>query len=200
MRIKVYVIELSPAGKRSLVLGGAIVLLLAAALRADANVPNAFTTGEMLSAAQMNANFADIDSWRGHPVVTKNGKEFSLGAIYCGLTPSTTGQIAGGYAGAKGMCQTACSSASAHMCSAAEIVATAEASVTVVPLVPPPDASVSLYAGGGWYSLTPDDCSSWTTNSDQIEGRCWNNGASCGSSGVAFSELCSSSLPVLCCD
>jgi hypothetical protein len=193
MRIKVYVIELSPAGKRSLVLGGAVAIVLAMTLRADANVPNMFTTGETLSAAQMNANFADIDSWRAHPVVTKNGKQFSVGAIYCGLTPSTTGQIAGGYAGAKSLCETACSSTSAHLCTGPEIVATAEAGVTV------PFGPTGL--GGGWYAAVSNDCISWTTNSHQVSASCWNNGASCTvPTGDPFSESCDATYPILCCD
>lgn len=199
MRVKVYVIELSPAGKRSFVLGGAVVLLLATALRADANVPNTFTTGEVLSSAQMNANFADIDAWRAHPVVTKNGEQFSLGAIYCGLSPPTTGQIANGYAGAKAMCQTACTSTSAHMCTASEIAATAEAGVSV-PF--PTDAGIPN-PGGGWYSGSPDgDCSNWTTTNGNFEGSCWYNGAACyiaGGSAYYFAP-CGASLPILCCD
>ncbi len=192
MRVKVYVIELSSAGKRSFVLGGAVVLLLATSLRADANVPNTFTPGEVLSSAQMNANFAEIDAWQAHPVVTKHGVQFSLAAIYCGLTPSTTGQIAGGYAGAKSMCQTACSSASAHMCTGTEIVATAEAGVTV-----PFGSSVP----GGWYSDSPNDCYTWTSGAGsgiQLLGPCWNNGADCYNG--TYSEYCTSSIPILCCD
>ena len=166
MRIKVYVIELSARGKRNVVLGGALVIVAATALPADANVPNQFSTGDVLSASKMNADFADIDAWRGHPVVTHGGKQWSLGAAYCGSTAATNGQITGGYAGAKSLCETACASPSAHMCTAEELVRTVQ---------------MGAATGAGWYAdgvsdssgAPASDCNGWTSSATEVFGMNW---------------------------
>jgi hypothetical protein len=195
MKIKVYVIEISARSKRNLVLWGALALVAAMALPADANVPNQFATGEVLSASQMNANFAYIDAWRGHPVVTRGGQQWSLGAVYCGSTAATNGQITGGYAGAKALCQTACASPSAHMCTGEELVRSVQVGVGGVQ---------GWYASGvgglnvnpGGYMETWGDCSGWTSsvssNTNIIEAPSWNS--------LPGSSACNASVPVLCCD
>lgn len=193
MRIKVYVIELSPAAKRTLALGVAAAIMLATTLRADANVPNMFNTGDVLSAQKMNANFADIDAWRGHPVVAVGGAKFSLGAAYCGLSTATTGQITSGgktsYAAGKALCETTCGSPSAHMCTSDELVRSMAAGIVE------PSARTSWYAAGFSPSGTnTDDCSGWTGATSGRYGPMWYYGTFTGVGD------CSSANDVACCD
>jgi hypothetical protein len=191
MRIKVYVIELSPAAKRMLVLAIAGTIVCATTLRADANVPNTFSAGDLLSAQKLNANFADIDSWRGHPVVTVGGSQFSVGAAYCGLSAPTTGQVTSGmkqsYAAAKALCETTCASPSAHMCTSEEIVRSMSAGV-----VEPATKSSWYSAGFAPSGSNTYDCSMWTGTT--AFGPLWAYGTTIELGG------CSSAYPLACCD
>ncbi len=195
MRIKVYVLELTPRGKRNLVLGAALAIVAASALPADATVPNTFNTNDVLSASQMNANFASLDTRVGaiekHPVVTINGKKYSIGAAYCGVTAATNGNITNGYAGAKSQCEgvsAGCnSSPSAHMCSAEEIVRSFEVGISV---------------GQGWYSDASAasydvadmmDCYGWTSSAPGLY-------ANVIVLGQVNHTPCNTTDPILCCD
>jgi len=171
-------------------LAATVTIVVFASIMADASVPNTFNAGDVLSAAKVNANFADIDSWRAHPVVSKNGKQFSLGATYCGSTSTTTGQITGGRVGAKTSCETVCTSASAHVCTSTELIRTADAGLSV--------------PSTGWYASSPSgDCSGWTSAASNITASCFNNGAYCSGGGLPAGynyASCNYSFPVLCCD
>jgi hypothetical protein len=178
------------------------VVALASAVSAIvyATVPNTFAPGDPLSSSKINANFTSLDGritalekfdiGASRIVETRGGKAWSLGAVYCGVTASTTGQITGGYAGVKGLCETACISTSAHMCTSEEIVRTAQVGVA---------APAGWYSAGLWSiyngsaSTVDSDCASWTSNSATVNGYWW-------SSTYAIVQACSTSGPVLCCD
>jgi hypothetical protein len=208
MRVKVYVIELTPRAKRGAVLIGAFVILAATALPADASPPATFLPGQVLSASAMNQNFSGLDSRVGalesftstgtKVVETRSGKKWSLGATYCGATgASYTGASVGGYANAKSLCEQVtlgCNgSASAHMCTAEELVRTVE--------MGQPFSTTGWYSQGAW-SYSPsqpvyvNDCAAWTSSSTTTDiGPVWNNGAPAPSG-----DHCNGSHPVLCCD
>jgi hypothetical protein len=202
MKIKVCVIDFQlPAvlKLRLLRVGIPIILLAGAGAVAYASVSKTWNAGETLTANDLNGNFAAFDqritALETKLVETRNGKKWSLGATYCGTSVTTNGQITGGYAGAKMLCEgvsTGCnSSPSAHMCTAEDLVHSAQ---------------VGLAAPQGWYSsgvfweittINPAvlvaDCSGWTTSSSAQWGSIWlPNGP-----GV---EPCNVSFPVLCCD
>jgi hypothetical protein len=81
---------------------------------------------------------------------TANGASYSIGPTkYCGTTSATTnGALAGGPVAAKQMCETACSSPTAHVCSEEERIRT----VALGGAVP----------SAGWYAGNGGDCSGWT--------------------------------------
>jgi hypothetical protein len=105
------------------------------------------------------------------------------------VTASTTGQITGGYAGVKGLCETACTSTSAHMCTSDEIVRTVQVGVAA----PAGWYSVGLWSYNGISNAVDSDCTSWTSNSATANGYWW-------TSTFSTVQLCSMSGPVLCCD
>jgi hypothetical protein len=126
------------------------------------------------------------------PILTKNGRQYSLDATYCGSTTATIGTFNSGthqgYLAAKDLCESVADcnqSPSAHMCTSEEIVR----SMQVADVVP-----------WGWYStgtraslaVAPiDDCHSWSDNG---------TGAGAWWAGFAGSEPCSVPEPILCCD
>jgi hypothetical protein len=176
------------------------VVLLASAVSAIvyATVPNTFAPGDQLSASKLNANFMALDGrvtalekfdiGAARIVETRGGKAWSLGAVYCGVTASTNGQIGSGYAGAKGLCETACTTTSAHMCTTDEIVRTAQMGVA---------APAGWYSAGLWSegagAVVDNDCTAWTTSSSTVNGYWW-------SSTYTTVQACNMTGPVLCCD
>jgi hypothetical protein len=177
-----------------------IALGVAVSALVYATVPNTFAGGDPLSSSKVNANFTSLDGrvtaletfnvGTSRVVETRNGKSWSLGAVYCGVTASTAGQITGGYAGVKGLCETGCTSPSAHMCTTEEIVRTAQMGVA---------------APAGWYSaglygiynsstgIVNNDCVAWTNNTNAVNGYYW-------SSSFTTVQSCNNPGPVLCCD
>ena len=151
--------------------------------------------GQQVKAMPFKAVLDEIQSRLIKPVVTVNGKQFSIGASYCGETGTTTGAIMNGYLGAKTQCEAllACgTSLSAHMCTAEEMVRSAQANVTPM-------------NGNGWYSTgvweqvngssatNMGDCTGWTLGDSNHYGATWG-------SGVPIAQSCNQILPVLCCD
>jgi hypothetical protein len=177
-----------------------VALLSAVSGIVYATVPNTFAAGDALSSSKINANFSSLDGrvttlekfnvGASRIVETRNGKSWSLGAVYCGVTASTTGQIAGGYAGVKALCETACTSTSAHMCTSEEIIRTAQLGVA---------APAGWYSGGQWSlyngstGIVDNDCTSWTSAGSLVNGYWW-------TSTYATVSGCSISGPALCCD
>jgi hypothetical protein len=106
-----------------------------------------------------------------------------------------TGNL-GGYAGAKQLCETTCSSTTAHMCTSEELVRTSQLGVTI----PTPTGVVP----GSWYSAgirqvasgNPVDCAGWTNDASGTsshDGPFW---------GLGQPQVtgCFNAAPVLCCD
>jgi hypothetical protein len=134
-------------------------------------------------------------------VVAVDGGLYSVGATYCGSTAPQTGNLlaavpgaANGYAAGKSLCQTACSSPSAHMCAADDLIRSMAMGVAV------PDTTTFSWYSTAAVSNGTDfaaDCSGW----EGISG----GGASWGMSSAArnfglYDGNCASTQPVLCCD
>jgi hypothetical protein len=207
MRIRIYVVELSPRAKFNLVVAGAFALLSAMALPADAMVPHSFSNGQTLSATDMNDDFNGLDTrvstletftTTGTKVVEIRGpgnKKWSLGATYCGVTPGSYNGSLGGYATAKSLCEsvTGCSP-SAHMCTSEELVRTYQMGVTF--------STEGWYSQGAWayWSTTGsnymNDCAGWTSTLTNSYGPVWNYMSSPSPSG----DACNLTHPVICCD
>ena len=123
----------------------------------------------------------------GLSVITRNNKQFSLAAVYCGSSVPLTGNV-GGYAGAKALCEATCAaSPSAHLCDAAEVVRTAQLGVTI----PAPGwYATGVYSAPGTSPMT--DCDGFTSAGASVLGPL---GAA-----VPGSDACSVAHPLLCCD
>jgi hypothetical protein len=185
--------EISPRAKRLLKIGVPAAVLLVGSV-AVANVPNTFKDGDALSAQTMNDNFVALDTRLTNLEAltarqTADGG-YSLGATFCGATGQTKGDLSGlpaagsGYAKARAQCQTTCSSPTAHMCTAEELIRSAALGKTI---------------GGGWYSTGTNvtgvilDCNDWTEGTDpNVFGPAWSTGAS--------DDRCTYTHAVACCD
>lgn len=175
---------------------GGIGLASAAPIDTNWIAPN-----QPVVAASLKSNLDGLQQQLSKLVVSRNGRQYSLGATYCGKTMPTNGQIANGYAGTKFLCESvaACgNSPSAHMCSNEEIVRS---------------ASLGVLLESGWYTSgvhssypgcgggtcgstqTSSDCIGWTSNNGAEYGLTWQFGGR-----VLTQVPCTSSQPVLCCD
>ncbi len=122
-------------------------------------------------------------------VAAKNDTLYSGNGIYCGTTAAQfTGNL-GGFAGAKTTCETKCSSPSAHMCTADEIVRSMAMSVPI--------------SGSPWYATFTKqyfngnsyvgDCASFKSSDMFWVGHYIE-------SGQPNADFCNASHPVACCD
>jgi hypothetical protein len=210
MKIKLIVIdlELSARAKRIAAAVAIPLVVLGGGAVAYANVPHTWKDGDLLTAKDLNGNFDDLDGrvaaldQRITKVEALSAKQtsngnYSIGATYCGATANTPGDLSGinaaggGYAKAAAACRSTCSSPTAHMCTADELVRTKT-------LTGGPGAS-------GWYAtgvFAPRvnaasdwimDCVSWANGTTDREGPVWVNYG-------AASSTCDAANPVLCCD
>lgn len=148
------------------------------------------------------------------------------GNAVCGLTPASSGNL-GGWSGARASCQTACGSATAHLCDAGEIARSWQYGATLPPggawvASTSAIASVSGCSGG---SVTGRSdlfsgyvgCCNWTTSTYAITSVTFPSALSSttltnctGWTGTGSAQVakdtdfgiaaCSSSLPAACCD
>ncbi len=116
--------------------------------------------------------------------------------VYCGKTSGTFTGNMGGYAAAKGHCETACGSPAAHMCSAHELLMTMQLGITGV------STSDMWYATGIRFdvaSVASDDCNNpgttggWTSADASYRGAVWRGGK------YSVAGACNSSLAIACC-
>ena len=171
------------SARRALIVGGTLVLLAIGGMAVAG--PVTFQQTEQLTAAKLNSL----------SVLTVGTKKYSVGATkYCGAT--TTGGTSndgrwkgalGGYSGAKGLCEAACGSTTAHMCLPDELVRSRAVGIGAIP--------------NGWYSAgvqakdewVSHDCVAWTSSDPTDSGAIWSNVR-------PQVDLCSVPAPVLCCD
>jgi len=113
---------------------------------------------------------------------------------YCGSTSATTGKLAslsGGYRAGALLCQAACNSPAATMCTATDMVRSAQLGISL--------PSNVWYSSGTFVPVTANstfvtDCNGWTEGlpGTPYDGPTWVTGA-------PSMAACSSSLPIACC-
>lgn len=146
-----------------------------------------FSSGQSLTAAQLNNNFDELYAAAAKPSVTKNGKSISIGGAYCGVTATPyDGSTVGGYTGAKAKCETACTSVTAHMCDAAEIGRSRQLGINL-----PDGAWAASFAAAN----TTSDCVSWTNGQNNAVGMVIN-----AAPPILMQVDCNTSHAIACCD
>lgn len=210
MKVKVLVvdIEVSPRVKRwALRVAMPAVVLTFAGMALATPLKTYWAPSSKLTSQELSDNFKWTEE-RLHalesakPVFTAgNGKKYSLSAVVCGVT-STTYDGAGvqGYDGAKGKCEIACNSASAHMCTAEELLRSQAT-----------DPSSTIAVQNAWYSVgayasyvpqgtsTPatrvNDCQGWRQSNGPTDlGPMWASGVN------PNNAACSDKRRIACCD
>jgi hypothetical protein len=193
MKIKVYVIDFeTPRWARRLVAFAAPAVVLFGLAAVVIAAPTQFTSGAPLTHEALQSL---------NTVTTNAGAKYSVGAtLYCGSsTPPTNGQTTGGYKGAKALCEAACKSPTAHMCTGEEMVRSSQLGLI------DPDGGAAWYSSGAnavaqvgvsfssqrTYVYVVDDCAGWTSTSS--------NGASWATGQPNYST-CTSLQSILCCD
>jgi len=153
-------------------------------------VPFAVEADHASTAAQATAA-----AQSGRLLLKKGTQTLSVGP-YCGSTPTTTGAFAAtggltGYAAARSLCTTACTSPTAHMCSAVEMTWTAQMGIALPPRGWVASGALSQYSAGGYVG----DCIGWTSTAVTAAG------GLVGPTGYfADYSACNVSYPILCCD
>ena len=187
MRFRIVVVDiaLSAHHRRLLILAAIVGSVSMTAPNAQAK-PHVFGDGDTLVKEDLN----------GLAVVTnaKNGKQWSLGAVWCKTTDFTTGKLdaTNGYTAGKTLCESTCGTPSAHMCTPEETIRSVQlgmgpfagwvASGVVAPRV---DAT-----GVG----SMNDCRGFTSDDPNLGGLYWNYT-------LPVSTFCSNAgVGVLCCD
>jgi len=167
-----------------------------------ADVKHVFAKGDVVSAAAMNENFADMDGRITSAHVATNGtSSYSMGATKaCTSAPMTDGNIGkgvSGYALAKKACEASCGSKTAHMCSAEEVVRLAQMGTPANPGW----ISTGLAATTPGPTAVVNDCAGWSTNvgttatppNTQQFGSVWTGG-------FPGFVTCNVPQPISCCD
>ncbi len=111
---------------------------------------------------------------------------------YCGASVASTG-LAGGYVGAKALCETACQSATAHVCSPHEVIQYAATGGTMAAgrIQTGAIAVVDVFNG---VDQTAFDCGGWSTGDMNSYSILWST------TGPGGSARCNVSMPFACCD
>jgi hypothetical protein len=147
-------------------------------------VPNSFTEGDVVSAAQMNENFAHLVAGITSVEAAVSGPD-----VPCGMTEPIEDDI-GGYAGGALLCADACGNPDAHICTTHELIRHASAGNTL---------PVEGWVATGVLSMWPanpsvDDCVGFNGNGgESTVGVTWRDDAP----GIRY---CGGSLyPLHCC-
>lgn len=187
--------------KRLLIVGSLLIVLGTAAVSLAIPVP--FVSNTTLKAADLNADFAATEA-----ITVGTGasaKSYARAAIFAKATTSTyygnmhaSGSSTGptGYVGAKAICETLVGSNTAHMCTADELIRSAQ--LGAIPAAEPS----SWYASGVLGPTNANDCKGWTDDGTSY-GSTWNFLAAAPPVGASYypgSTACSQALPILCCD
>ncbi|MEZ4268796.1 MAG: hypothetical protein R3F39_20770 [Myxococcota bacterium] len=167
--------------RRLMVAGGLAVLASAVALAAPlGDVPNKFSDGNVLSAGELNANFStvveaiDVVAAAVDEGITFQGPAgvYTENRGFCGATAPTGPWMAkglpapGGWKAVNTLCETACGTPGAHLCTPTEVLRSIK-----IGYLPGPGAG---YAGRvaattmGWGDDDPSNgvgnCQEWTGN------------------------------------
>lgn len=129
-------------------------------------------------------------------LVTSGIRTTTVFGLYCGITAATTGSFsdavsgATGYRAAKVLCENACASPGAHMCSSHEAALSAQVGALVAP--------------GGWIASanaanpSMSDCQGWTAGTSTGWGGTVMQ-VDAGGNATPVMNPCVSSFPIVCC-
>jgi hypothetical protein len=131
-------------------------------------------------------------------LLSKSSQSISVGT-YCGSTAATNGIITAsggltGYAAARALCVTACSSPTAHMCSGVEMTWTVQLGVSWPAQGWVATGSLSSLGSGNYVG----DCIGWTNNTSGQAGGLMTPPTASGY--VDNYGNCATGYPILCCD
>lgn len=189
--------------------GAALVFvgMTAIAVASPLEVPHAAQPGQPMAALQFNANFQAIEAYSmaleerlaalelqvaATPVyAAANGREYSLGAVYCGSSEPLNGAEVGGVAGAKVRCEAECSSRSAHMCTGEELMRSLATDPLALEAQIPPTAWFQSFDDDGGASGT---CNGWTSGSHEVHATVLEN------TGRFSWNFCDRRYSIACCD
>lgn len=191
-------LEAAPRAKRRSVLWLFVGIGLALPIGAYA-VPNnpldvppgnyPFQQGQSIDHDQFNQIFDEIYSHTHVYTNPDTNIQYSMGASYCGPTMGTQDGNFGGYAAGKTLCEQACGSDYAHMCTLDEVrryVATGGNIATT---------GWINGAAGVTESGNHRDCDGWQSVDSANRGVYWWSAQQ-----AVDASPCNSSLPILCCD
>jgi len=173
-RTVTFQLSLPRTPSRWLLLGAAVVIGAVGAVAVAA--PQAFVANEPLSAAKLNANFADLDA---------RVRRFE--SAYCGKSAITTAKLdnVNGFAAGATLCRSVAGcNANAHVCTQEEMFRLASGGMTTSEQA----WIVGTVGNGG------GQCNGLTIEDGNYFGTTWGPGAR---SGVAN---CATKLPVFCCN
>jgi hypothetical protein len=145
----------------------------------------------------VEADHASTATQASRLVLKRGAQSLSVGP-YCGSTAATTGSVSAtggltGYAAARALCATACTSPTAHMCSGVEMTWSMQLGIA--------RPSSGWVASGAMSQLTTNsyigDCRGWLYATAPEYGSIFS-----GSPNPYYAnfEQCDRSLPILCCD
>ena len=205
-----------------LFLAGGVVIGGVAVADPFGGVPHTFQADTVISASQMNANFESIHAYIDTLEARLSASNAALDAVearlaalegapalglYRGSTAATstralqatgpTGDTLTGYAAAKRLCELKLGTPTAHMCTADEMVRSAQLGITpsISGYISTGVATSYVYSGGTVVA-TNRDCWGWTSNSGNTASIYWGDPSVAGP-GVAS---CDNPFPLHCCD
>lgn len=134
----------------------------AATVIAHADVQIApFQPNTLLTAGALNAALQALKDNANHPVITRGGAAYSTAATTCGgLTPRSPNL--GGWKSSKTLCESACASPSAHVCTEEDVLRSLALS-TSLPFSTGGENRFRFAAGSAQYN-SAINCVGWTTN------------------------------------
>lgn len=210
MKLKMIVLdpELSTRTGRRIVGVGILTAIAAGGLAVAAPSLTSWSSGETLTASDLNANFnelaaaiEDVDANRGTFTNLSTGEMWTEYRGYCGSTSARTGNL-GNARGAKALCETACGTSGAHMCTSAEVLRS-WATGTDVPaggwvegpsLVVSSPSAASTRSCLGWGNQYGSEVG-WTVDYYPLDGD------NPGGPGLLFeARACNTTHAVTCCD
>jgi hypothetical protein len=163
-------IDVTPGTARRIAIVGTTVILVGVAAVAYASQIR-FTSGQTLTAADLNNNFDELYARTGS-------------SSFCAATPGTyTGIQVGGYAGAKALCTATCGSPAGRMCTEHDVLSIAQGAAF-------PKGWYAAPGAGG----TSSDCARWASSDNTVRGTFWEPSI------LGFQvATCDTPLAVLCC-
>lgn len=160
-----------------------------------------FESGSRIVASDLSELFdrlyeavTDLETTGPVYVNPDTGKTYSTLATPCGDSGTTTANI-GSPATVKTLCEAACSSSSAHICTTDELMRYVETGGQVATTGWVSNDFAQYYASSNNDIRQIDNCHGWSTASDSVSGTRWAVGST-----YPARQDCARSTPALCCN